>query len=182
MIGASVLNSVIVWHRCLASFMREVDVDPSRGGKRSDARRLQDQRLLNARMDFQQSIKEEHRHGERRLNMEVAPESELWWNPRDPQQGILWGSYIVLGEYFEAITALPVPADMRVLRAIKHSPWCGARFVCLGNVACFQTAKTSVYSMGWIDGDRRAANTRGRTVLCRRQKLHCLKSGPCTRH
>jgi hypothetical protein len=105
--------------------MREVGLDPSRGGKRSDARRLQDQmrRLLNARMSFQQSIKEEHRHGERRLNMEVAPESELWWNPRDPEQGTLWGSYVVLGEYFfEAITALPVPADMRVLRAIRRSP------------------------------------------------------------
>jgi hypothetical protein len=47
----------------------------------------------------------------------------LWWNPRDPAQGTLWGSYIVLGEhFFEAITSAAVPADMRVLRAIKRSP------------------------------------------------------------
>jgi Plasmid encoded RepA protein len=93
--------------------------------KPSDARRLQDQmrRLLEARISFLQELKEEHRQGERRLNMEVAGESELWWNPRDPEQGTLWGSYVVLGErFFEAITAFPVPADMRVLRAIKRSP------------------------------------------------------------
>jgi hypothetical protein len=109
----------------LAEFMREVGLDPSRGGKRSDARRLQDQmrRLLNARMSFQQSLEENHRHGERRINMEVAPRSELWWSPRDPEQGTLWGSYVILGEdFFEAITGFPVPADMRVLRAIKRSP------------------------------------------------------------
>jgi hypothetical protein len=36
--------------------------------------------------------------------------------------------YRILGEYFfEAITALPVPADMRVLRAIKRSRW---RWIC----------------------------------------------------
>lgn len=111
----------------LSAFMRGLGLIPSSAGagKRSDARRLQNQmrRLLDARISFLQEVKEEHRHGERRLNMEVAPESELWWNPRDPSQGTLWGSYIVLGEhFFEAITALPVPADMRVLRAIKRSP------------------------------------------------------------
>lgn len=111
----------------LSAFMRELGLIPSSagGGKRSDARRLQNQmqRLLDARISFLQEVKEEHRHGERRLNMEVAPESELWWNPREPEQGALWGSYLVLGEhFFEAITALPVPADMRVLRAIKRSP------------------------------------------------------------
>lgn len=111
----------------LSSFMRELGLIPASasGGKRSDAKRLQQQmrRLLEARISFLQEIEEEHRHGERRLNMEVAPKSELWWNPREPEQGSLWGSYIILGEYFfEAITALPVPADMRVLKAIKKSP------------------------------------------------------------
>ena len=80
----------------LSSFMRDVGLDPNTGGgKRSDARRLQDQarRLLEARISFLQELREEHRHGGRRLNMEVARESELWWNPRDPKQGTLWGSY-----------------------------------------------------------------------------------------
>jgi hypothetical protein len=56
-------------------------------GKRSDTRRLQDQmrRRLKARISFLQELREEDRQGERRLNMEVARESELWWNPRDPE-------------------------------------------------------------------------------------------------
>jgi hypothetical protein len=55
--------------------------------------------------------------------MEVAPVGELWWDTKQPDQGVLWGSWIELGEkFFEAITAFPVPVDMRVLRAIKKSP------------------------------------------------------------
>jgi len=110
----------------LASFMREVGLDPNTGGgKRGDARRLQDQmrRLFQATISFHQILEEEHRRGERWLNMQVAPEGELWWDPRDPAQGTLWGSYVILGEqFFKAITSAAVPVDMRVLRAIKRSP------------------------------------------------------------
>ncbi len=55
--------------------------------------------------------------------MQVAPEGELWWDPCDPAQGTLWGSYVVLGEqFYKAITGAAVPVDMRVLRATKRSP------------------------------------------------------------
>jgi hypothetical protein len=110
----------------LAEFMRQVGLSPSTGGgKRSDARRLQDQmrRLFQATISFHQALEEDQRRGERWLNMQVAPEAELWWDPRDPSQGTLWGSWIVLGEHFyKAITGAAVPVDMRVLRAIKRSP------------------------------------------------------------
>ena len=110
----------------LSSFMREVGLDPNTGGgKRSDARRLQDQmrRLFQATIGFHQTMEEAHRHGERWLNMQIAPEGELWWDIKRPEQGVLWGSWIELGEkFFQAITARPVPVDMRVLRAIKRSP------------------------------------------------------------
>jgi hypothetical protein len=111
----------------LSEFMRELGLIPSSAGagKRSDARRLQDQmrRLFQATISFHQAMEEEHRHGERWLNMQVAPEGEFWWDIRDPAQGTLWGSYVVLGEHFyKAITAAAVPVDMRVLRTIKRSP------------------------------------------------------------
>jgi Plasmid encoded RepA protein len=110
----------------LACFMREVGLDPSTGrGKRGDAKRLQDQmeRLFQATISFHQTMEEQHRHGKRWLNMQVAPKGEFWWNPHDPEQGTLWGSYVILGEdFFAAITSAPVPVDMRVLRAIKRSP------------------------------------------------------------
>jgi Plasmid encoded RepA protein len=109
----------------LSEFMREVGLDPSRGGKRSDARRLQSQmrRLFQATISFHQTMEDNHRHGERWLNMQVAPKGELWWDPRDPEQGTLWGSYVILGEdFFAAITSAAVPVDLRVLRAIRRSP------------------------------------------------------------
>lgn len=111
----------------LSEFMREVGLVPSSAGagKRSDARRLQEQmrRLFKATISFHESLREDHRRGERWLDMQIAPKGELWWDTHEPQQCALWGSYIILGEdFFAAITSAAVPVDMRVLRAIKQSP------------------------------------------------------------
>ncbi|MBV8830575.1 MAG: hypothetical protein JO108_15220 [Acidobacteriaceae bacterium] len=109
----------------LAGFIAELGLDPQRGGKRSDARRLRDQMewLFRARMSFQGSFERSGQCGAARLDMQVADKTELWWNRRDPNQTALWGSWIELGErFFAAITAFPVPADMRALRALKRSP------------------------------------------------------------
>lgn len=108
----------------LAQFMREVGLDPSRGGKRSDAKRLQEQmrRLFQARISFIQSNLHGGK-GEATLNMEIAPRTVLWWDVRNPEQGTLWKSWIELGEsFFEAITAAPIPVDTRALKALKRSP------------------------------------------------------------
>ena len=44
----------------------------------------------------------------------------LWWDERHPAQTTLGDSWIQLGEkFFEAITAAPVPVDMRALKALK---------------------------------------------------------------
>jgi Plasmid encoded RepA protein len=105
----------------LSGFMAELGLDPNRGGKRSDARRLRDQmeRLFRARISF------DNNSGGRKswLDMQVAPKGEFWWSLREPDQTALWGSWIELGEdFYAATTAFPVPADMRALRALKRSP------------------------------------------------------------
>jgi hypothetical protein len=111
----------LILGRSLAQFMRQVGLDPTSGGKRSDQKRLKDQmrRLFNARISFQQ-------HGEnhdRWMNMEIAPEGELWWHPREIEQGALFESWIDLGsKFFQAVRALPVPVDTRALKALKRSP------------------------------------------------------------
>lgn len=106
----------------LAEFMRAVGLNPDNGtGKKSDAKRLQEQmrRLLNARITFQE-VDARHEH---RLNMEVAPEYDLWWNPKDIQQNAMWQSWLELGEkFFEAIIAAPIPLDTRALKTLKRSP------------------------------------------------------------
>jgi hypothetical protein len=109
----------------LAAFMRELGLDPNRGGKRSDAKRLRDQmqRLFKATISFEQTCEEQGRKGTAWLDMKVAPEGVLWWDERQPEQSALWGSWIELSkQFFTAVTAAPVPVDMRALRALKHSP------------------------------------------------------------
>jgi hypothetical protein len=109
----------------LASFMRQLGLDPDGRGKRSDAKRLRDQmqRLFQAIISFDQTREEAGRKGVAWLNMSVAPKGVLWWDERQPDQPTLWGSWIQLGEdFFNAITAAPVPVDMRALKALKRSP------------------------------------------------------------
>jgi hypothetical protein len=112
--------------RSLNDFMRAVGLNPNTGGgKRGDGKRLHGQmdRLFNSRISFQQTTEIQHLKGRHSLNMEVAPESELWWDVRHPSQGSLWNSWIRLGEdFYKALIALPIPVDMRALRALKRSP------------------------------------------------------------
>jgi hypothetical protein len=119
----------------LAGFMHELGLSADTGGgPRGDARRLRDQmqRLFRSRISFERdltraikakggSIKQQH--GQAWLDMQVAPDGELWWDEKDPEQPALWGSWIELGDkFFQAITAAPVPVDIRALRALKRSP------------------------------------------------------------
>jgi hypothetical protein len=107
-------------------FVREIGLNPNTGrGKRGDAKRLRDQmrRLFTSRITFQQTKQFHEREAERWVNMQVSSKGELWWDPKNPGQIGMWGSWIELGEdFFKAITAAPVPVDMRALRALKHSP------------------------------------------------------------
>lgn len=111
--------------RSLAGFMREVGLDPARGGKRSDARRLREQmrRLFRCRISFDGRLRDGEAYGERFRNMDVVHDSELWWDLKEPEQAALWGSWLELGEhFFEAVVSAPVPVDMRALRALRRSP------------------------------------------------------------
>jgi Plasmid encoded RepA protein len=109
----------------LAEFMRELGLDPSRGGKRSDARRLQEQmeRLFRATISFEYYAVSDGRERSDWLDMQVAAKGHLWWDLTDTNQLHLSESYVELSEeFYQAITAHPVPADMRALRVLKQSP------------------------------------------------------------
>jgi hypothetical protein len=112
----------------LSGFMVELGLNPDNGGtgaKRSDAKRLRDQmeRLFRCRIGFEALVERDGRKGEAGRDMLVTEDRMLWWDKRNPQQVILWGSWIELGQkFYEAITAAPVPVDIRALRALKRSP------------------------------------------------------------
>ncbi len=109
-----------------ASFLREIGLDPNTGGgKRGDANRVKEQtrRLFSATISFIESVERIGAEGERRLNMPVAAASELWWDPKQPDQINLWDSWVELNDrFFDALTHSPVPVDIRALRALKRSP------------------------------------------------------------
>ena len=61
-------------------------------------------------------------HGEAIVSSSVADRMEFWWNPKRPDQPVLWESKIELGEkFFEEIIRHPVPLDMNTLTALKRS-------------------------------------------------------------
>ena len=106
----------------LNEFMRRLGMQSLSGGPRSDRTRLHNQmeRLFRA------AISLEHRsdQGVHVVADLVANSMNLWWNPKRPDEPMLWGeSTIELGEkFFAEIIASPVPLDMNVLKAMKRSP------------------------------------------------------------
>jgi len=110
----------------LNGFMADLGLNPDTGGgKRGDAKRLREQmeRLFRSRFSLERyEVNAEHASNSW-IDMQVAPKGQMWWSEKQPDQGALWGSWIELGEdFYRAITAAPVPVDMRALRALKRSP------------------------------------------------------------
>lgn len=106
----------------MAEFMRFLDLDPQRGGKRSDARALQEQikRLFWSRIAIFDTSSTKFGSG---VSMELADEREFWWNADKPMQDKLFTSRIVLSEkFFNMLTESPVPLDMRAVKALRQSP------------------------------------------------------------
>ena len=104
----------------LSEFMRKLDMAPFGGGSRGDRTRLRNQmdRLFNASV---QLIYEDE-HGKATVNSQIADGTELWWNPKRPDEQTLWESKIELGEkFFHEIIHYPVPLDMNILKALKRS-------------------------------------------------------------
>jgi hypothetical protein len=122
--------------RSLNDFMRELGLNPATGGgKRGDAARVRNQmlRLFSAAITFGEVAHDEHGgHGVRRMDMQVATRQQLWWNLKSPEERSLWENEITLGEdFYRAITAAPIPLDIRALAGLKRSPlaldlyaWC----------------------------------------------------------
>jgi Plasmid encoded RepA protein len=110
--------------KSMKDFMRAVGLNPGRGGKRSDAQRLRKQivRLFECRIKFQAEASDLYQTGSRNKHSDFAEDSELWWNPRHPEQDAMWESWVLLGAHFYESLLNSVPLDMRALRALKNSP------------------------------------------------------------
>ena len=104
----------------LSEFMRKLGLQTSGGSSRGDRTRIRNQmdRLFNASV----SLIYEEECGKATVNSQIADRTELWWNPKRPDEPVLWESKIELGEkFFHEIISHPVPLDMNTLKALKRS-------------------------------------------------------------
>lgn len=129
----------------LSEFMRNLGLNYyTGGGKRGDIKRLKNQmeRLLRANisLDLEQEDKKVVR--KRWIDMQVAPEGELWWDIKNPNQSSLFCSWIELSDkFYDAIVSAPVPVDMRALKALKRSPL-ALDFYAWATYTAYQTQKS----------------------------------------
>jgi hypothetical protein len=110
----------------LSGFMAELGLIPS-GGRWGTIGRVRDQmrRLFSTAMHAEGELNAPGTdvRGDRLRNRLIADDAELWWDPKKPDQQVLWGSWVELSQpFFDLITERPVPVDMRVLRLLKKSP------------------------------------------------------------
>ena len=99
----------------LSEFMGKLGMD-SIGGARTRLRN-QMRRLFNAHVQ----LVYEDKLGETSVSSSVADRTEFWWNPKRPDEPMLWESKIRLGEdFFNEIIRRPVPIDMNTLQALKR--------------------------------------------------------------
>ena len=89
------------------------------GSPRGDRTRLRNQmdRLFHSHV---QLIYEDEQH-KASVSSQVADRTDLWWNPKRPDEPSLWDSKILLSEaFFNEIIRHPVPLDMNTLKALKR--------------------------------------------------------------
>ena len=100
----------------LSEFMRKLGMAPF-GGTRTRLRN-QMKRLFNSSV---RSVYEDDQVSAS-INSPVASRTEFWWNPKRPDEPMLWESKVELGwDFFQEIIRHPVPLDMNTLKALKRS-------------------------------------------------------------
>ena len=110
-------SRVLILGDSLSEFMRTLGVYSSAGGVANRLRNQMD-RLFNAHV----SMIYEDKRGKATVNSLIARRTEFWWNPKRPDERVLWESKIELGEdFFNEIIQHPVPLDMNTLTALKRS-------------------------------------------------------------
>ena len=111
-------SRVLVLGDSLSEFMRTLGIY-SNSGRVHTRLRNQMNRLFGCTV----TMVYEEPGGFVRVSSLVADKHEFWWDPKRPNERMLWDSKIELGEkFFNEIINHPVPLDMNTLKALKRSP------------------------------------------------------------
>ena len=80
-------------------------------------------RFFSARIAFFQKIDNGTTTIEATEYMQIAKRYVLWWDNKKPNQSDLWRSAVRLDQdFFQAITANPIPIRTEALKQLKNSP------------------------------------------------------------
>ena len=113
-------NRDLILGASLADFMEKLGSHDRSGSARGDRTRLRNQ--MNRLFRCQVELVYEDKYGERSVASRIANRTEFWWDPKRPEERMLWKSKIRLGEeFFHEIIRHPVPLDMNILKALKRS-------------------------------------------------------------
>ena len=121
-------SPVLVLGHSLTEFMNDLGINSESAGRRGDRTRLRNQmdRLFNSTVQF---IYEPKAPDGASLGVKdtfgstVARKTHLVWNPKKPNEAVLWKSTVELGhDFFQDIIRNPFPLDMNNLKALKKSP------------------------------------------------------------
>ena len=113
-------DRTIVLGRSLSQFMKKLDIHHDGGGPRGIRTILRNQ--MDRLFHTQISLIYEHPRGRASISSLIADRTDLWWDPKRPDQTALWDSTIRLGEnFFEEIIQHPVPINLNILNSLKRS-------------------------------------------------------------
>ena len=101
----------LILGRSLSEFMRRLGIYSTSGGTWGIRTRLRNQmdRLFNAHVQ----LIHEDEHGKQFISSTIADQGEFWWDPKRPNEPVLWDSKIELGEK-------PLPGDHPAPRPAGH--------------------------------------------------------------
>ena len=124
-------SRVLVLGDSLSDFMRELGIYSS-DGKAYTRLRNQMDRLFHASVE----LSYEDKHGKQFIASRVVDRGDFWWDPKRPNERVLWDSKIRLGEdFFNEIISHPVPIDMNTLKSLKRSSLGLDLYLWLGSTA-----------------------------------------------
>lgn len=107
-----------------SGFLKEIGYTGNHKGQSESGKRIQDQlkRLLYSNISFEKNTGDEDQGGMSRRRADVARDSTLWWDYKNPDQQALFDSHIDLTEeFYNSILENPVPLQTKVLAALKKS-------------------------------------------------------------
>lgn len=116
----------IVLGSSLKKFMEELGITNATGGKNGSITRLREQmrRLFSAKIAVVDNPEPVNAFDYLSTDsFSLVDKSQIWWDPKSPEQCDLFDSRILLSErFFNEMVNSPVPVDMRVLKHFKNSP------------------------------------------------------------